>query len=283
MTPTFGLKQSQQFVGTASLRKLWTMTDEAGFDHCWVFDHFVPMGRRREGDIFEAWTLLAAMAAVTRNVRIGCLVTGNTNRHPGVLAKMAVTVDHLSGGRLNFGFGAGGDALADSMLGMPTPPAGERLDRLAEALTVLDLLWSKPVADFDGRHYTLTQALSDPKPVQAKLPVWLGSSGERRGLRIVAEHADVWLNACMPGTELAELRRLSAVLDRHCADVGRDVATIRHAVQFRLPPTVDETLREAEAFIGAGFTDLIFMPIGEDALHATETATKALPRLRELG
>ncbi|MGI5126115.1 LLM class flavin-dependent oxidoreductase [Pseudonocardia sp. CA-107938] len=280
---TFGLKPPQQFVGIAALREVWTIADDAGFDGCWVFDHLAPMGPVRAGDVFDGWTLLAAMAQATRRVRIGCLVSGNTNRHPGTLAKIAATIDHLSGGRLDLGLGAGGDAYTDAMMGTPTPPAGERVERLAEALTVLDLLWTQPVVDFRGRHYTLTGATSDPKPVQAKLPLWLGSSGERRGLRVVAEHADVWLNAALPGTPITELRRLSEVLDKHCAAIGRDPAEIGRAVQFRVPHDPDEALRLAADYRRAGFRELVLMPAGgDDVVRATHEVAELLPRLRDL-
>jgi len=281
---TFGLKPPQQFIGVAALREIWTVADEAGFDGCWVFDHLAPMGPVRTGDVFDGWTLLAAMAQATTRVRIGCLVSGNTNRHPGTLAKIAATIDHLSGGRLDVGLGAGGDHVTDAMMGTPTPPAGERVERLAEALTVLDLLWTRPVADFQGRHYTLTGAISDPKPLQARPPLWLGSSGELRGLRVVAEHADVWLNAALPGTGIPELRRLSAVLDTHCAAVGRDPAEIRRAVQFRLPRDPDAALRLAGEYLRAGFHELVLMPAGgDDAVRAAHEAASLLARLRDLG
>lgn len=281
---TFGIKPPQQHIGVASLREIWAIADDAGFDGCWVFDHLAPMGPQRRGDIFDGWTLLAAMAQATSRVRIGCLVSGNTNRHPGTFAKIAATVDHLSGGRLDVGLGAGGDAYTDAMMGTPTAPAVERVERLAEALTVLGLLWTQPVSDFQGRHYTLTGAISDPKPLQPKLPLWLGSSGEKRGLRVVAEHADVWLNAALPGTGIPELQRLSGVLDAHCAAAGRDPAEIRRAVQFRLPADPDAALRLAQDYLEAGFTELVFMPTGhEDVVRAVEEAAKLLPRLRDLG
>src|SRR4051812_8521032 len=143
-----GLKASQQRASIDVTRQIWSIADEGGFDSCWLFDHFVPMGRDRTGDIFEAWTLLAAMAQATRRVRLGTLVTGNIYRHPAILAKMAVTVDHLSQGRLIMGFGAGGDEYADSRLGLPSYPARERIERLDEACQVLKLLWTEPTAAF---------------------------------------------------------------------------------------------------------------------------------------
>jgi alkanesulfonate monooxygenase SsuD/methylene tetrahydromethanopterin reductase-like flavin-dependent oxidoreductase (luciferase family) len=291
---TFGVKPPQQFTGIESLRKVWAIVDDSGLDGCWVFDHFAPMGRIRTGDIFEAWTILAAMAQATRRVRVGTLVTGNVYRHPAVLAKMAVTVDHLSGGRLDLGFGAGGDAYADTMLGLPPGPAAERIERLDEACQVLKLLWTQSGTTFEGRHYRLTDATSEPRPVQpGGPPLWLGSSGERRGLRVVAQRADGWINAQFlrtvaadpSGEDLVELRRLGEVLDAHCARIGRDPGTIRRAVQFPLPDDADDALRTAERYVRAGFGDVIFMIVqaGDGAVQAAEAAAALLPRLRELG
>jgi alkanesulfonate monooxygenase SsuD/methylene tetrahydromethanopterin reductase-like flavin-dependent oxidoreductase (luciferase family) len=280
MSMTIGWKASQQRVAMDDYRRLWTLVDEAGFDSCWVFDHLVPMGGDRTGDIFEAWTTLAAMAQLTRRVRLGTLVTGNGYRHPGLLAKMAATVDHLSGGRLDLGLGAGGDPAADETFGLPLLPARERVERLGEAAAMLRLLWTRPVADFAGTHYHLAGARSDPKPVQRPMPLWLASNGERLGLRVVAEHADAWLTATFDTTP-GDLLRLAGVLDRHCAAIGRDPASLRRAVQFPLPPTDDETLRAAEAFAGAGFTDLILMPRGGGPARLEATA-ELLPRLRSL-
>ncbi len=283
---TFGLKASQQFTTMDSLRQIWTIADEGGFDSCWVFDHFATLGPDRTGDVFEAWTLLAGMAQATRRVRIGCLVTGNSHRHPGMLAKMAVTVDHLSGGRLDMGLGAGGDELVHTMFGIPLGPARERVERLAEACQILKLLWTEPTATFAGQHYRLDDALANPKPVQRPHPpLWLGGSGERRSLRVIAEHADVWTPAAWPGEDPEELRRLSRVLDRHCADIGRDPATIRRAVQFRLPDDPAETVRTAERYVRVGFTDVILMAYqrGGAGVGAAEAAVEVLPKLRALG
>lgn len=288
MAVTFGLKPSQQFTTVDLLRRQWRLADEAGFDSCWVFDHFAPMGPVRSGDVFEAWTLLAAMAESTERVRIGCIVSGNGYRHPAVLAKMAVTVDHLSGGRLEMGLGAGGDGPIDSRMGFPERPARERIERLAEACRVLDALWSDAVPDMTGAYYTVTDAaaLSYPKPVQRpRPPLWIGSSGERYGLRVVAEHADAWFSAALPGSGPEEVLRLSRVLDGHCRAVGRDPATLRRAVQFRPGVTPDDTLRAAETYVRAGFTDVVLMLGGRDADGVAQAAAAAdlLPKLREIG
>ncbi|MGA2827776.1 MAG: LLM class flavin-dependent oxidoreductase [Streptosporangiaceae bacterium] len=280
---TIGIKASQQHASIGDLRRLWHTADEAGFDSCWAFDHLVPMGRVREGDIFEGWTILAAMAEATRRIRIGTLVTSNLYRHPGLLAKMAVTVDHLSGGRLTMGLGAGGDAYADAMFGLPLPTARERVGRLGEACDVLTRLWTEQTVTFRGTYYTLEEAHSDPKPLQKpRLPLWIASNGPRYGLRVVAAHADVWLNASLTPEDLGDLVRLSRRLDEHCADVGRDPATIRRAVQFRVPDRADEILRAAERYARAGFSDLILMPYQGGADRVEELAG-LLPALRALG
>jgi F420-dependent oxidoreductase-like protein len=282
---TIGLKTSQQHATVDELRQVWRTADQGGFDSLWLFDHFVPMGRTRSGDIFEAWTLLAAMAEVTTTVRIGTLVTGNVYRHPGVLAKMAVTVDHLSGGRLTVGLGAGGDDLADPMLGLPARSAVARIERLDEACEVLRLLWTEERSTFHGKHYQLEGAVAEPKPVQRPgPPLLIGSSGERFGLRVVARHADIWLNASLRPDDVAELSRLSRVLDQHCEDIGRDPASIRRAVQFFVPDGPDATdlvLRLTERFAAAGFRDLVIIPIGGGP-RRVELLAELLPTLRLL-
>ncbi len=284
--PRFGLKNSLQGNTAEALRRAWAIADGAGFDTCWGYDHFAALGPDRTVDVFEAWTTLAAMAQATSRVRIGTMVTGNSHRHPGMLAKMAVTVDHLSGGRLEMGIGAGGDEMVHEMFGLPLGPVRERIEALDEACQILELLWTQPRVSFSGRHYRLDGAVANPKPVQRpRPPLWIASSGERFGLRVVAEHADVWINANQFGEDLAELVRLGGVLDRHCEAIGRNPDTIRRAVQLRLPDDADEALRTVERHVRAGFTEVIVMIFGggDECIAASEATAELLPKLRSLG
>jgi F420-dependent oxidoreductase-like protein len=276
-----GLKLAPQLTTVEELRAVWRVADEAGFDHCWNFDHFASIGTHGNlGDVFEGWTLLGAMAEATNRVRIGCMVTGNTYRHPGVLAKMAVTVDHLSGGRLEFGLGAAWAEGEHTMLGLEFGSVGQRIARLEEACRVIELLWSENRASFDGAHYRLADAIANPKPVQQpRPPIWIGGSGERKTLRVVAQHADVWN---FGGGEAAEGVRLSRVLDEHCAAVGRDPAEIRRSVQLFHAGNVAQLLEEAREFAGNGFRDLIVGARGGTAEADATQIAEALPDLRGL-
>jgi F420-dependent oxidoreductase-like protein len=275
-----GLKFSQQMCTIEQQREAWLIADQAGFDHLWDFDHFHPIGDSPlDGPIFDGWSLLAAMAQATTRVRLGNMVTGNTYRHPAVLAKMATTVDHLSGGRLEFGLGGAWAEVEHTMLGLDFPGVGERLRRLGEACQVIKKLWTEERADFDGRYYRLQGALANPKPVQRPYPpIWIGGGGEQKTLRIVAEHADVWNMA--GGTLDVALHKVE-VLKRHCDDVGRDPAEIRLSVQLRFDASdPDATLRSAEEFLQAGFTELVVIVGEPDARGKAErVAREILPRL----
>ena len=147
----FGLKASGQWITIDQLRTIWKIADEGGFDHLWDFDHLASIGPAGpDGPIYEGWAMLAAMAEATRRVRIGCLVTGNTYRHPVVLAKLAVTVDHLSGGRLEFGIGAAWNEVEHEMYGIDG--LYHRVGRLSESLQVLKSLFTQEKTTFDGRY-----------------------------------------------------------------------------------------------------------------------------------
>ncbi|WP_298327137.1 LLM class F420-dependent oxidoreductase [Haloactinopolyspora sp.] len=281
----YGLKLSQRAT-IDEYRAVWRIADDAGFDHCWNMDHFATLGGDVDGDIFDAWTLLASMAEVTSRTRIGCMVTGNTYRHPGVLAKIATTVDHLSGGRLEFGLGAAWAEYEHTMFGLEFGTAGQRLDRLEEACQIIRSLWTQPRTTFEGQHYRIQDAVAEPKPVQRPYPpIWIGGSGRKRTLRITAMYADVW--NCT-GESPAEFAELSGVLDEHCADVGRDPAQIRRTIQLRLPETADDALTQIEQYAQAGADDVILIvvakpeePDAEQAVAQAERAAALLPRLRE--
>jgi F420-dependent oxidoreductase-like protein len=275
----YGLKLSQQ-ASIDEHRTVWRIADDSGFDHCWNMDHFATLGGDSTGTIYEAWTMLAAMAEATTHVRIGCMVTGNTYRHPGVLAKTAVTVDHLSDGRLEFGLGAAWAENEHTMLGLEFGTVRDRLDRLAEACEIVKSLWTTPETSFTGTHYRLENAIAEPKPVQSPYPpIWIGGTGRRRTLRIVAEHADVW-NA--PGGSPSEVAELSAVLDEHCAAVGRDPTEIRRSVQIRLPENPDELLPVVEQYAEVGIGDVILIVMGGTSEAQSRQAAAILPRLREV-
>jgi F420-dependent oxidoreductase-like protein len=276
-----GLKLSPQDTDVAELRAIWQVADEAEFDHLWNFDHFAAIMGDPERDVLEGWTLLGAMAEATSRVRIGCMVTGNTYRHPAVLAKMAVTVDHLSGGRLELGIGAAWAELEHQMLGIEFGTAGRRVEWLDEACQVMKLLFTVERATFAGARYTLRDAISNPKPVQRPYPPFgIGGRGERKTLRVIAQHADVW-NA--PGGEPDEVARLAGVLDRHCADIGRDPAEIRRSVQIRYTGDDDALLRSAGEFVARNVRDLIVIVSPGRARAHAESVASLLPRLRELG
>ncbi len=274
----FGLKLSQAAT-IDTLTAVWRIADDSGFDHCWDMDHFASLGGDDSLDIFEAWTLLAGMATRTTRTRIGCSVIGNTYRHPAVLAKAAVTVDHLSGGRLEFGIGAGWAENEHTMLGLPFGTARERADRLEEALPIIRSLWTQPRTTFTGKHYLLAEAVAEPKPVQTPHPpIWIGGVGRRRTLRMAAEHAAVW-NA--PGGSPAEVAELSAVLDGHCADIGRDPAEIRRSVQIRVPADAAALVDQVAGFVGVGVTEIILIVAGDPVAQA-ERLAELLPELRGL-
>ncbi len=280
-TVRFGLKLSQNAT-IDQLRDLWHLADDGGFDSCWVMDHFASLGPRDDGPIFETWTMLAAMAQLTTRTRIGCMVVGNTYRHPGTLAKMAVTVDHLSAGRLEFGIGAGWAENEHTMLGLEFGTRKDRADRLEESLQVVLGLWTQPRTTFAGQHYQLRDAVAEPKPVQRPHPpIWIGGSGPRRTLRLAAQHADVW-NAA--GGTPDEFAASSAVLDQHCADVGRDPGEIRRSVQVGVgADDVAGLPALVEPYVAAGVTDVILIVRDDDPVAVAERVTHGLPRLHELG
>lgn len=179
--------------------------------------------------MFEAWELLAAWGALTTRVRLGTLVTGNTYRHPPVLAKMVATLDHITNGRAMLGLGAAWHEGEHAMYGLRFPTTGGRLARMDEAARVLRLLLDEPVASFTGKHYVLKDAIAEPKPVQQRLPLLIGGGGEQKTLRTVAKYADYWHGHGTPEV----IKHKLEVLARHCAEVRRDVNEITPLTSVR--------------------------------------------------
>jgi len=279
-TMRYGLKLSQNAT-IGQLRDVWQIADESGFDHCWIMDHFATLGPSDEGPIFEAWALLAGMAVATSRTRIGCSVTGNTYRHPAVLAKAAVTVDHLSGGRLEFGIGAGWAENEHTMLGLPFGTVADRADRLDEACQIILALWTQDRTTFTGKHYQLADAVAVPKPVQRPHPpIWIGGTGRRRTLRLAAQCADVWNS---PGGSPDEVAELSAVLDQRCAEVGRDPGQVRRSVQVRVPTAHRDLIALADGYRAVGVTEILLLLVGEDPVGQARQVAELLPDLRALG
>jgi len=225
-------------------------------EHAWLFDHFMPLGADPTGPCLEGWTLLAAFAAQTERLRVGQMVTGNTYRHPTVLANMGATVDIISHGRMDFGIGAGWNELEHSSYGIPLYTPGERIRRLGEACEIIRRMWTETTPTFEGRYYQIHEARCEPKPIQKPYPPFvIGGSGEQLTLRIVAQYADIWNFA---GGSVEEFTRKSGILDEHCAAVGRDPAAIERSTQLVVDCTNLAATREvAQAFSAAGATHLI--------------------------
>lgn len=199
--------------------------ESTGWDGIWYADHFMPNAEDTSAPYPECWSTLAALAASVPRIRIGPLVTGNTYRHPAVLAKMAATCDHISGGRMVLGLGAGWQENEHRQYGITFSTVGGRLRRLEEACQIIKSLYGNEKTDFDGRYYKLAGAVLEPKPLQDPLPLLIGGGGEKVTLRIAARFADEWN---VWGT-VETLTHKMEILDRHCGDVGRDPKQIQRS------------------------------------------------------
>lgn len=214
--------------------------EATGWDGIYFADHFMPNADDNSGPTHEAWTTIAALAAAVPRVRIGTLVTGNTYRHPALLAKMAAGIDHISGGRLVLGLGSGWQENEHAAYGLEFSTVPGRLNRLDEACQVIKSLFANERTTFAGRYYQLKDAPLAPKPIQTPLPLLIGGGGEKRTLRIVAKYADEWNVWGTPDI----LRQKMAILDQHCADVGRDPKAIQRSAVALLVISDDQALIE---------------------------------------
>jgi F420-dependent oxidoreductase-like protein len=253
----FGVFTSMGTQTWSGVLDLWKHLEATGWDVACVTDHFMPNTPEREGAMLESLSTLSALAALVPRMRVGTIVLGNTYRHPAVVAKMAAQVDIISGGRLLLGLGAGWQENEHQAYGIPFYTLRERLERLDEACEVITSLWTQRRATFKGRHYQLSDAPLDPKPVQQPHPeLMIGGGGERVTLRIVARHANHW--NVWGGPQV--LARKSAILAEHCAAVGRDPKTITRSVNMALLITdkkdeVEQLARTIETRMGRHAAD----------------------------
>jgi len=259
----FGIMTAQQQVGYDDISRVWREADAIPqLEHAWLFDHLLPIAGDPDGPIFEGWTLLSALAAQTQRLRVGLLVTSNRFRPPAMLAKIAATVDVVSGGRLDFGIGAGSRPSHPMARreyeahGLPYHDFAHSVDSLAEALTVIRRLWSETEPfDFAGNHVQLTGAFGNPKPLQRPHPPIV--TGGRSGplLRVTAEHADMWN---IPGGDIADAIERSALLDRYCVEIGREPTSITRSmflpVSYDRPAATREAIGQA---VDAGFGHIV--------------------------
>ncbi|HWQ11333.1 MAG TPA: LLM class F420-dependent oxidoreductase [Roseiflexaceae bacterium] len=255
----WGIKTAPQHTTYEAMRTVWQEADRTpAFEHAWLFDHFAPIQGDLDGPCFEGWTLLAALAVQTSRLRIGLMVAGNTYRHPAVHAHMAATVDVISGGRLEFGVGAGWNEYEHHSMGIPLYTPGERIRRLGEACELTRRLFTQRLTDFDGRYYQLKEARCEPKPIQKPYPPFvIGGAGEQLTLRVVARYANVWNS--MPAS-VEEFRHKQRVLREHCAAVGRDPAEIELSVQTRINyGDLGATVATLQPLVDAGATHLVLM------------------------
>ncbi|BCY11977.1 LLM class flavin-dependent oxidoreductase [Actinoplanes sp. L3-i22] len=236
--PSFGIMTAPQQVDYQDILRVWQEADAVPeIEHAWLFDHLMPIGGDPGGPILEGWTLLSALAAQTRRLRLGLLVTSNRFRPPALLAKIATTVDVVSGGRLDFGIGVGSrpsHPLARreySAHGLPFHDVEHAVGSLDEGLTVIKRLWTSPEPfDFDGKYVQVTGAFGNPKPVQRPHPPIMIGGRASATLRIVAEHADLW--NIPGGGPIEDVASRSALLDRYCAEIGRDPAEITRSIHL---------------------------------------------------
>ena len=228
-----GVSLRPQHTSIGDYRDAWLRVDELGVDSIWNWDHFFPLSGDPEGRHFEGWTTLAALGAQTRRAQLGNMVLSMSYRNPALLANMAKTLDHIVGGRLILGVGAGWFERDYQEFGYEFGTAGDRLRNLERGIRIIRERWARDV----------------PKPVRGTIPILVGGSGEKVTLRITAEHADLWNG----GGDVATYARKNAILDDWCARVGRDPREIE-----RTKMVGEQELNDLDAVVEAGATHLIY-------------------------
>ena len=274
----FGLDCSQHQMTWDELLERVRYAEDAGFEGAWVFDHFKVLYGDPTGPCYEGWSLLAALAASTSKIRLGPLVSGITYRHPSVLTAQAITVDHVSNGRLEFAVGAAWFQQEHKELGVDFPSNAERARRLEEGLQVMKLLMTDDGVSFEGRYYTLDNASYRPRPIQKPhIPIWIGASGEQLMLPIVGRHADVWHMFAQPGG----VERKARIVDEAAEKAGRDPSEIKRSTALSLSEPWDEVKQTIEAYADAGVTYLTCSYPSEGQARLDEFVEKVMPEFAD--
>lgn len=286
------------------LLETWLTLEELGFDIAYITDHFVSYSEATGAiPVFEGPTVLSALATNTTRMRCGTMVAGNTFRNPAILAKVAVTLDHVSGGRFELGMGSGHIQFEHEQYNIPYHTRGRRLRMLGEAAKIVRSLLTQELTSHQGRYYELDDAFCEPKPLQDPLPLLIGGIGEDLTMRVVAESADIWNNWTSPDLE-TYAGRLEA-LKKHCADVGRDPSNVRKSLHIKplIGETENEVLERANlserhrsqgtpeqvaenllSFVRLGVSDFVFMLDSAPDRRSLELlATQVAPVVREEG
>lgn len=280
---TFGIQTIQHW-SWDDTRTRWAWFDELGFDSLWLTDHFVRTAQP-DSPYFESWTLLSALALVAPRPRIGVLVSSNTFRHPSLLAKQAITLDHISGGRLELGLGAGWYRPEHEMFGLEFPETGELVDRYEESIDLLDRYFRNDVTTFEGAYYSLHEAPNRPGPIQKPRPPFVLGAHQPRMLRIAARYADTWNSR---GT-VEEIRMRNARLTDECMMVDREPSDIRRSLLYVIAHTPEERPWDSvDAFVDyvgryeeAGIEEFIFQPPEPERFSLLERiAGEVIPALR---
>jgi len=258
----FAIKTSPQNTEWADMLAVWQAADDIDvFESAWTFDHFYPIFSDSTGPCLEGWTVTTALAQATTRLRIGLLVTGIHYRHPAVLANMATAVDIISNGRLELGLGAGWNEEESGAYGIELGSLKERFDRFDEALECIVGLLTQERTTFKGEHFTLTDAMNNPKPVQKPHPpIVIGGTGPNRTMRSVAKWAQHWNH---PGASVEDWSKARDVLYERCAEVGRDPKEITLSTHLRYDGSGDfgQLAEDAAAYAEAGMDlGIVYLP-----------------------
>ena len=278
--PRFAIKTPPQHARWSDILEIWQAADQIElFESAWLFDHFYPIIGDQNGPCLESWVTLTALSQATSRLRIGSMVNGMHSRHPAITAKMAATLDTVSGGRLNLGLGAGWFEPEAAAYGIPLGSVAERMNRFDEAVEVIVGLLSRESTTFHGRYFNLEDARCEPKgPQRPHPPIAIGGAGEKRTLRAVARWAQIW-DALR--TEPDAWRQKHEVLEEHCAAIGRDPREITCSAHIFTAPDADpaELADQAARLFALGIDLVIFSLRPPYSVAIVEPLAEALSRL----